>query len=283
MNIFTPMERYTLVLSLMVVTRSQSYESEPTLNTPFLQSPRKITGWRRHRLNLSWIGYFGTDAPSRGAAAGLKMLSCVMVACACIHVGLHSRSCIVHRLCALGVLFELRVLFQIFYIWERHIGFLEAIVDSCILEPLSIYSLVAVPARAQQENTCRSANNDKLAVFGCAICVFGATLNVASEVYRKTKGRALVVSGPFAVSRHPNYAGEIISFFGFALASGSSVTSLHNLWVCVLMYIGMVAWSVNDIENALVRTYGRERVNQWRVDTPIPILCGLESAFIKRV
>ena len=95
-----------------------------------------------------------------------------------------------------------------------------------------------------------------------ALFLFGTWLNFWPEwrryVWKREpkRGRVdeLYTGSLFAYARHINYTGEILSFVGHALLTGSSFT----LWVPVAMGVGMSTASVWEIEFYLAQRYHKE-------------------------
>ena len=68
-----------------------------------------------------------------------------------------------------------------------------------------------------------------------AVCIFAAVLQLVADTqmreYRKTKPTTFIRVGLWKYSRHPNYLGEILMWWGVALAT---VISMPSIWQLVL-------------------------------------------------
>merc|ERR1712150_361784 len=95
---------------------------------------------------------------------------------------------------------------------------------------------------------------------GVAVFLLGTYLNIWPEytryVWKSDPSHAgrLYAEGLFAVCRHINYFGEVLSFVGFALAS----SVWGNLWVPLVMGVGMAGFSVPELDAYLSTKYAAE-------------------------
>ena len=67
----------------------------------------------------------------------------------------------------------------------------------------------------------------------------------------------------FKYARQINYTGEIISFIGYAGLTGS----YYNMWIPILMGLGMIYWSSPELEWYLERKYTHS-FRRWKNSTP---------------
>lgn len=152
------------------------------------------------------------------------------------------------RMCFwMSAIFVGRVLLQMFWFWDRAISLVEIFAEAGFIIPLSLYSL------AKGAKSERFFTTNTLDILGLLLFVIGTAINVGSELdrhLRRTPGK-LYTQGPFAIVRHPNYTGEILSFVGFALSSGN----LLNLWIPLLMAVGMVVFSAPELDLYLANRY----------------------------
>ena len=100
-------------------------------------------------------------------------------------------------------------------------------------------------------------------IWGLLIFGIGTYLNLWPEytrhVWKKNPANAgrLYVEGLFATCRHINYFGEVLSFVGFAM-----VTSVWwNLWIPLVMGVGMAAFSVPELDTYMRNKYKAEWVS----------------------
>jgi len=151
---------------------------------------------------------------------------------------------------ALVAIFVLRVLCQMQWFWSRSIPWKEVALEAGGIIPLSLASL----AYAASTAAWPLGRTDMLA---WSIFAFGTWLNVWPEFTRclwkrlpENKGR-LYCGGLFAVCRHINYTGEVLSFVGFALSTGV----WWAFWVPLAMGLGMATFSIWEIEFYLAQRY----------------------------
>jgi len=151
---------------------------------------------------------------------------------------------------ACAVIFVGRVCLQMFVFWDRVTSWTEVLAEAGFIIPVSFLSL----GFTQPHGT-------RIALYlWFLLFLAGTGLNVGSEVQRHlfkrrscNKGK-LFVTGLFSVCRHPNYAGEILSFVGFAGVSGV----WWNQWIPLAMGTGMIKWSVPELQFYLRQRYGEQ-------------------------
>src|SRR4026207_1153269 len=80
--------------------------------------------------------------------------------------------------------------------------------------------------------------------FGTTIAVLGEALRVWAAGHLE-KGREVTVSGPYALTRHPLYAGSILIGIGLAIACASMVVSM-----LVLAYLAITLTAAIRTEEA---------------------------------
>lgn len=144
---------------------------------------------------------------------------------------------------------------QMIYFWHRSITWTEVFAEAGFIIPLSLLSL-AYGATNIKEKYQKLQFFD---VLGIIIFILGTYINFISEYDRylwklnpENKGH-LYIEGMFQYSRHINYFGEILSFFGFAMFCG-----LWNLWIPIVMGAGMMLFSVPELDFYLNKRYGEE-------------------------
>lgn len=152
-----------------------------------------------------------------------------------------------------------------FVFWERRVAWAEIILEACFIVPLSLGSL-AVQAVA----SAGPPGWDAAQVAGLLLFSGGTYLNVVPEAqrhrwkHRPGNRNRLYMGGWFGRARHVNYFGEVLSFVGFAIASGS----WWNQWIPLLMAVGMVTWSRPELDWYLRRRYGTEAYESWTREVP---------------
>lgn len=157
-------------------------------------------------------------------------------------------------LCLLcGVIFISRILIQMRY-WTRVVTWVEVFAEAGGVIPISLVSLALGVARR------RGAPIGIIELIGLVLFVFGTSLNMEPEFTRNAwksdvanKGR-LYTGGLFALCRHINYFGEVVSFVGFALVS----SAWWNLWIPIVMGAGLVFVSVPELDTYLAAKYPSE-------------------------
>lgn len=148
--------------------------------------------------------------------------------------------------------------------WSRRFKLIEEVLlESGVLIPASLLSLVHL---AVQHGDAPMGLVEQV---GCGVFLAGTHMNIVPELQRHwwkqgqaraaaakpgTKVARLYTEGWFAWSRHPNYAGEILSFVGCGLLTGTAL----GQWVAVAMGAGIAHWSVPELENYLKTRYGDE-------------------------
>merc|ERR1711933_539435 len=135
-------------------------------------------------------------------------------------------------LCLLfGAIFIGRILLQMSLFWHRDLLWVEVFAEAGGIIPLSLacFGFAA--------SSCRNASFGAAEVLALPVFLLGTWLNIWPEYTRyvwksdPVNAGHLYMGGLFAVSRHINYFGEILSFVGFAMASGTWWT----LWIPTVM------------------------------------------------
>lgn len=169
--------------------------------------------------------------------------------------------------CTVG--FVARIILQMAVFWSRSIPWKEVVLEAGGIIPVSIASLAYGASQSTQPLG--------LAGIGAfALFLLGSWLNFWPEYQRhlwklhpEHKGK-LYRTGLFAVARHINYTGEILSFVGFALVTGA----LWTLWVPLVMGSGLATFSVWEIEFYLSQRY-REDWPDYVKDVPYVLVPGV--------
>jgi len=147
--------------------------------------------------------------------------------------------------------FALRVQLQMTCFWRRSIPWREVVLEAGCIVPLSFASF----GYGCTSSGLRGADWAAFALF-----LVGTWLNLWPEWQRYQWKREpdrlgkLFTGSLFAYARHINYTGEILSFVGLALLTGSPWT----LWVPAAMGAGMSTASVREIEFYLAQRYHKE-------------------------
>ena len=145
-------------------------------------------------------------------------------------------------------IFSSRILYQLFFFWNRRIPLVELILEAGFIVPLSLYTLAI------------GTKNSKLSCIDLVwiiIFFFGTFLNFYPEYKRykwKQINKGLYTQSLFNYARQINYTGEIISFIGYAGLS----RSYYNMWIPFLMGFGMIVWSSPELEWYLEKKYKEE-------------------------
>jgi steroid 5-alpha reductase family enzyme len=138
------------------------------------------------------------------------------------------------------------------YFWHRSITWTEVFAEAGFIIPLSLLSL----AYGTSHEKSKFLSVD---CFGVGIFIIGTYINFASEYERyiwkldSANQGHLYIDGFFQYSRHINYFGEILSFFGFALFCGK-----WNVWIPITMGVGMAMFSVPELDFYLNKRYPEE-------------------------
>jgi len=139
--------------------------------------------------------------------------------------------------------------------WQRRITFNEIFFEAFVILPVSLFSM---KYRAETPG-----GSFALMVAGEIIFIVGTMIILGYESHRyifkakrENNGR-LFMGGLSRIlqTRHPNYFGEIISFIGFAMVSRYP---FFALWVPVTMGLGLVFFSVKEIDHYLQIRYPKE-------------------------
>lgn len=166
-------------------------------------------------------------------------------------------------------LYATRVVAQVAFLWGRRISVLEVVAESLIVTPIMLGSLVSCPCSLTHEQSA----SDAFVAAGSAVFLLGTVANMAIEWWRdaiQVCDKQLVISGPFAVVRHPNYTAEIVSFIGFASVGG--VQCWYNFVIPVTITTIMVVWLVEDLERHLEHVHGPSIIKEWKKTTRYKLL-----------
>eukprot|EP00039_Didymoeca_costata_P020892 m.342776 g.342776 ORF g.342776 m.342776 type:complete len:250 (+) comp21819_c0_seq1:215-964(+) len=158
----------------------------------------------------------------------------------------------------LCTVFVARVTVQCLYFWDRRITWEEIVVEKMGIIPASLCSL----AYGCVQN--RNVPIGMVDVFGFLLSLAGTAMNLIPEAKRtawkakpENKGK-LYTGNLFQYCRRVNYTGEIIAFIGHAIICGPRYWWLINMWVAFFMGLGLVFYSVPEIEFYLQRRYGAQ-------------------------
>lgn len=87
------------------------------------------------------------------------------------------------------------------------------VVYACVLPAMFVFN----------EESSFSGRGQILCIVGCAICILAALLQLVADTqmhaFRKNKETGFIRYGLWKYSRHPNYLGEILMWWGVALAA----------------------------------------------------------------
>jgi steroid 5-alpha reductase family enzyme len=167
--------------------------------------------------------------------------------------GWHSGD-VVRRAClaAAFTIYFIRILFTEFVFLKRGVSWSE--VFTILPWVLCIYVVLGISG---------GRNAHSLGAFGflgAGMFVLGSWMNSYAEYARnvwkqhpENCGR-LYTQGLFAVSRHPNYLGDLISFSGLCLISGAWFTAA----IPILMLCGFVFVNIPILDSHLQDKYGAE-------------------------
>jgi len=155
-----------------------------------------------------------------------------------------------------AAVFTWRVMVQMLYFWHRKVSWVEVIFEAGGVIPLSLASFAVGAVTPLSDITPLTA----LDAAGGLIFFVGTYVNLWPEYTRhvwkldsKNKGK-LYTQGLWKYARRINYTGEILSFVGYAMASGPDWWVL-NLWVPAVMAVAMGGASVAEIEHYLAFRY----------------------------
>jgi len=159
--------------------------------------------------------------------------------------------------CLFCFIFSSRILYQLHFFWNRRIPLTEIILEAGFIVPLSLYTLAI---------GTKNTNLQLIDFFWILLFFFGTYLNFYPEYQRykwKLKNTGLYTKSLFKYARQINYTGEIISFIGYAGLTGN----YYNMWIPILMGLGMVYWSSPELEWYLERKYTCT-FRKWKNFTP---------------
>ena len=167
------------------------------------------------------------------------------------------------------VVFITRLTIQMAFVWNRAITYKEIIFEGALLTPVSISSF----AYFSINNHKYIENYDNL---GVILFLVGTLLNIIPEIERTIWKNKVINKGKlfkqsfFQHARHINYTGEIVSFVGFAMNTGSWL----SLWVPVVMLVGVVFFLIDELEFYLKMKYGGE-FERWCEEVPWVMVPGV--------
>ena len=109
---------------------------------------------------------------------------------------------------------------------------------------------------------------------GIIFLVIGIILNIWSDYLLKKKKTTvkpyenpteLIVSGPFAVSRHPMYLGMMFILLGIAVFLGSLITFIFPPLFVILMEIMFIPFEEKNLEKIFGKKYlnYKKKVRRW--------------------
>jgi protein-S-isoprenylcysteine O-methyltransferase Ste14 len=155
-------------------------------------------------------------------------------------------------LCAFGVVLWLRMTYTGAVLLERRFSWAEA---AAVASGTAVYQLGFAALGAGT-----TAPIGVLDVVAVVLYLGGGAVNTLSELARKrfkarpeNRGR-LYTRGLFAVTRHPNYLGDILWGTGWALAT-------RNAWSAILVALeaaGFACFNVPALDRYLASRYGAE-------------------------
>lgn len=164
-----------------------------------------------------------------------------------------------------GAMFYVRVTLQLVCCWSRRVPWLEVVAEALFIIPVSMASIAWAAKTSKM-----LISWDAISLCGVTLFALGSYINVSSEMRRcawkhrtRNDGR-LYTRNMFSWARHINYFGEVLSFVGLAIASGS----WWNLWIPALMSVGMITWSIPELDWYLRAQYGDDEYEKWERDVP---------------
>jgi protein-S-isoprenylcysteine O-methyltransferase Ste14 len=206
------------------------------LRTPSTAQRLMLAGFVAVWVALAWWLLFGGGLAIAGGWFGWTWRPGDLVRRACL-------------VAALSIYF-IRILFTEFVFVKRGVSWSEVL--TIIPWLLCIYVLLAVVGGRNP------ATLGVPGVIGVVLFVVGSWVNSYAEYTRhlwkqrpENHGR-LYTEGLFRYSRHPNYFGDLISFSGLCLISGSWVTTP----ILLLMLAGFVFVNVPVLDSHLHERYG---------------------------
>jgi len=153
-----------------------------------------------------------------------------------------------------AVVFIGRITVQMALFWHRRITWNEALAEAGFIIPVSLFSLAKGCVRR------RGQLLGWREFVGLLVFAAGTWVNLSSEFHRyiwkldPAHAGRLYTEGLWRWAQHVNYAGEIGSFFGWALFCDARL----NLWVPLAMLVGMAGWSVPELDFYLAKRYPGE-------------------------
>ena len=125
-----------------------------------------------------------------------------------------------------------------------------------------------------------SKNVDLSIIVGFVICFLGVLYEIISDqqLYKfKMTNKGIIDSGLWKYSRHPNYYGEILFWFGLFFYGSTQANFFYLLFNPVLMLLMFIYISIPWIENKILKTRPQYSDYQKKVSMLFP-----EISFIKK-
>ena len=124
-----------------------------------------------------------------------------------------------------------------------------------------------------------------LEIVGFAICLIGVLYEIISDqqLYKfKSKSKGIIKSGLWKYSRHPNYYGEILFWFGLFFYGCTSDNIFYLLINPILMLLMFIYVSIPWIENKILRTRPEYSKYQKKVNILFPEISFIKDKFLKK-
>jgi protein-S-isoprenylcysteine O-methyltransferase Ste14 len=143
-----------------------------------------------------------------------------------------------------------------------------------IQPPTYFAALLILSAASHFAYPAREVIEPPYSYLGFLLIGFGAILNLWTDsLFKKSKTTvkpqkmpsALLVSGPFQISRHPMYLGMAAILLGEAVFLGSLTTFAFPLIFAILMEVLFMSAEENNLEKAFGKEYldYKRRVRRW--------------------
>jgi len=110
--------------------------------------------------------------------------------------------------------------------------------------------------------------------FGFALIVFGGVINIWTDFLLKKKRTTvkpyenptyLITSGPFRISRNPQYLGFTAILLGVAINHGTLITFISPIIFVVLIELLFIPFEEKNLERIFGKRYGeyKNHVRRW--------------------